>query len=329
MTRNSRKGESVPEERLALHGGAGVIRLDTLSPEEVNARLEGMRSALKAGWRALKQGAPALEGVARAVCALEDHPAFNAGRGSVLCSDGGVELSASVMEGRERRAGAVFGLRRIRNPVLAARRLLEERQAFRSGAAVEQWLAGRGLETADPEWFVTRARREQMLRALRRGLAVLDHAGEQGTVGAVARDAEGNLAAATSTGGMTGQEPGRVGDCPLVGAGCYADSRSAAISATGSGEAFIRSVFCHELECAVRLAGMSLESACEAALKQVALLGGEGGCVAVDRLGNLLLPFNSAGMYRGWVDPRTGLYHLAVGPGEPHEFEGLAILERG
>jgi beta-aspartyl-peptidase (threonine type) len=332
---------------LAVHGGAGPLRADLVRPEHEEGRRAGLRQALAAGWRVLAAGGPALDAAQAAVVALEDHPLFNAGRGSVLTALARVEMDASIMCGRTLRAGALCGSRRLRNPVSAARLLLEEGRVFCEAAAVEAWLSARGLILKDPVWFITAERMAQLEAARERGRVLLDHAAETagaeaqtaqaagsgddgGTVGAAARDAAGDLAAATSTGGMTNKHPGRIGDSPVIGAGTYADNRSLAVSGTGAGEAFIRGVFAHEAEARLRLAGQDLAAACAGALERVRELGGEGGCAAVDAAG-AALAFNSEGMYRAWVDPAAGRWGLAIFQEEELEggrLEELLELER-
>lgn len=307
---------------LVVHGGAGPLRADLTRPEHRVGRCAGLRTALTAGWRVLAAGGPALDAAQAAVESLEEHPLFNAGRGSVLSAQGCVEMDASLMCGRTRRAGALCGARRLRSPIRAARRLLEEGRVFSAAGAVEAWLAGQGEELMDPAWFVTAERVAQLEAARAAGRSLLDHAGELqaqtpvsgedgGTVGAAARDAAGDLAAATSTGGMTNKPPGRIGDSPVIGAGTYADNRSLAISGTGAGEAFIRAVFAHEAEARLRLLGQGLAEACAGALERVREIGGEGGCVALSR-DAAVLAFNSQGMYRAWVDPAQGRWGLAI-----------------
>lgn len=305
---------------LALHGGAGPLRADLTRPEFHAGRREGLRLALAAGWRVLAAGGAALDAVQAAVMALEDHPLYNAGRGSVLNAEGVVEMDASIMDGATRRAGALCGARRLRHPVSAARRLLEEGRVLALATGVEDRLGAAGEELMDPSWFVTPERAAQLDAARAAGRTLLDHAGEMardpsgddaGTVGAVARDATGALAAATSTGGMTNKPAGRVGDSPVIGAGTWADSRGVAVSATGVGEAFLRTAFAHEVDARVRLAGQSLAEAVAAALEQVREVGGEGGCVALGAAG-AVLAFNSQGMYRAWVDPAAGRWGLAI-----------------
>jgi L-asparaginase / beta-aspartyl-peptidase len=276
---------------IAIHGGAGVER--RLSPERVALYRVGLDHALSAGYAILKSGGTSLDAVTAAVVALEDDPLFNAGRGAVYNSAGKHELDASIMEGATLRAGAVAAVNRVRNPVLAARAVMERSpHVLLAGNSAEQFAKREGLSLVKPSYFHTAER----LAALRRG-AKRHH----GTVGAVALDSEGNLAAATSTGGYTGKLPGRVGDSPIIGAGTYADNASCAVSGTGWGEAFIRVALAHEVSARMRHLGESLANAARAGLKKVALIGGDGGLVAVDRRGNIAMPFNSEGMLRACI----------------------------
>jgi beta-aspartyl-peptidase (threonine type) len=259
---------------------------------------------------ALRAGGGALDAVEEAVRALEACEVLNAGRGSVLNAAGEVEMDACIVEGSGRGVGALAAVRRLVHPVSGARLVMEQSpHVLLVGEAADRFGAARGLETAEPGWFVTSLRRSQLERAQAADRIHLDHAGEddpegedpgtQGTVGAVARDAAGHLAAATSTGGLTNQWPGRIGDTPLVGAGTWADDATCAVSATGPGELFIRCGFAHEVDAGLRHAGLSVAEACDVALARVAALGGRGGCIAVDAAGNLALPFTTAIMYRG------------------------------
>lgn len=262
-----------------------------------------LREAVFAGWEILRHGGSSLDAVTACVVALEDCPLFNAGRGAVYNAEGRHELDAGVMDGATLRAGAVAGVGRIRNPVLAARAVMEHtRHVLLIGKAAERFAASRGLKLEPPAYFHTPER----LRALRRNLQ-----GHHGTVGAVALDAHGHLAAATSTGGYTGKMPGRVGDSPIVGAGVYADDRTCAVSGTGLGEAFIRAVVGHDLAARMRYRREPLARACAAALRNVARLGGDGGLVAIDRRGNVATPFNSEGMYRAAIG-RDGRARIAI-----------------
>jgi beta-aspartyl-peptidase (threonine type) len=276
---------------IAIHGGAGVLR--GISAETAARARAGLEHALEAGYAILKDGGASLDAVTAAVAVLEDNPLFNAGRGSCFNSDGKIEMDASIMEGATLRAGAVAAVRRIRNPILAARAVMEaSRHVLLAGEGAERFARTQGLKLEPPAYFWT----EKRFNALRRNLK-----NHHGTVGAVALDAAGNLAAATSTGGYTGKLPGRVGDSPIIGAGTYADNRACAISGTGLGEAFIRAAVAHDVCARMRYADASLAAAAAAALKNVANLGGDGGLIAVDRRGNIAMPFNSQGMYRAAV----------------------------
>ena len=284
---------------LAIHGGAGVLRADQPGARHRAA----LRRALDSAYELLLQGKTSLDAVAAAVVVLEDSPLFNAGRGSSFNADGEIEMDASIMDGATLRAGAVAAVRRIRNPVIAARAVMEaSRHVLLAGSGAERFARRHGLKLEDPKYFHT-ARR---LSALKRKLT-----NYHGTVGAVALDEAGNLAAATSTGGYTGKLPGRVGDSPIVGAGTYADNRACAVSGTGLGEAFIRAAVGHDVCARMRYGGASLAAAAAAALENIARLGADGGLVAVDRRGNVAMPFNSEGMFRACVD-RRGRRTVAV-----------------
>jgi len=265
--------------------------------------MAGLQRALEAGYEVLKAGRPSLDAVTAAVVALEDDPLFNAGRGAVYAADGKHELDASIMEGATLRAGAVAAVSRIKNPVLAARAVMEKSpHVLLAGRGAEVFAKRHHLAFAPASYFHTEAR----LAALKRGLKR-----HHGTVGAVALDLEGNLAAATSTGGYTGKLPGRVGDSPIIGAGTYADNASCAVSGTGWGEAFIRVALAHEVCARMRHRGESLQVAARSALARIARLGGDGGLVAVDRSGNVAMPFNSQGMLRACVN-RDGKRVVAI-----------------
>jgi L-asparaginase / beta-aspartyl-peptidase len=284
---------------IAIHGGAGVLRADT--PGASHRAV--LRQALDAGYEILRKNQSSLDAVAAAVVVLEDSPLFNAGRGSSFNTDGEIEMDASVMDGATLRAGAVAAVRRIRNPVLAARAVMERsRHVVLAGRGAERFARKQRLMFEPAQYFHTAKR----LRALRKNLKSY-----HGTVGAVALDADGNLAAATSTGGYTGKMPGRVGDSPLIGAGTYADNRACAVSGTGLGEAFIRAAVGYDVCARMRYAGATLAAAAAAALKAVAALGADGGLIAVDRRGNVAMPFNSEGMFRGCID-RRGRRMIAI-----------------
>ncbi|WAC75494.1 isoaspartyl peptidase/L-asparaginase [Roseateles sp. SL47] len=309
--------ESAARAVLAIHGGAGTLRRAAMSAEAEALYRKALSLILEDGARRLEAGENALEVVVEAVRQLEECELFNAGKGAVYTADERHELDASVMDGRDRRAGAVAGVTRLRNPVLAAREVMAHSgHVLMIGRAAEHFALGQGVEMVAPEWFGTPQRLQQLRHAQEAALGqVLDHDGQAaagpldektkfGTVGAVALDAHGHLAAATSTGGMTNKRPGRVGDSPIPGAGCYADDRSVAVSCTGTGESFIRAVAAHEVAALVRIGGLSLEDACRRVLfEELPQVGGDGGLIAVDRHGHVHLGFNTEGMYRGSVRP--------------------------
>lgn len=304
-----------PEPVLLVHGGAGAFARSAGAEERRRELCRVLEAVLAEPLGALRRGAPALDAVVSAVARMEDEPLLNAGRGSVLTGDGRVEMDAAVMEGTGCRAGAVACVRRLAHPVEAARAVLERSpHVLLVGEGAEAFAVGQGLARCEPEELVTEERRRALARARASGRLELDHGGASGggTVGAVARDAEGRLAAATSTGGVTGQHPGRVGDSPLPGAGTWADDRTCAVSGTGDGECFVRAAFAHEVDARLRLAAAALEDACASALERVSALGGAGGCIAIDRRGRTAMPFTSGGMARAWPGP-DGLPRSAVG----------------
>jgi beta-aspartyl-peptidase (threonine type) len=293
---------------LVVHGGAGRIVPEEFSAQRAATAGRGLGQSLAAGRAVLREGGSALDAVVAAVVVLEDDEQFNAGRGAVLTSAGGVEHDAAVADGATRRAGAVTCVCGIRNPVLAARAVLERTpHVLMSGVGAQALARREGLAFESADWFVTARRQEQLAGILPRSESEPTGA----TVGAVALDGEGHLAAATSTGGITGQLAGRVGDTPLIGAGTWADDRSCAVSATGNGEALILSVFAHEVDALVRLAGLSLGAACQRALHEVEARTGTGGCIAVGPDGTVAMSFTSAGMFRGMVDA-TGVRRIGM-----------------
>lgn len=297
---------------LAIHGGAGLIRRDPGPAERYAPARAALNRALDAGAELLTRGAPALDAVCAAVRVMEDAPCFNAGRGGVLAADGTVQCDASVMRGADRATGALAAVRGIANPILGAREVMAHSpHVLLAGHDAEAWLRARGLATRAPDWFITPERAEHLARAQRAGRTALDHDLEDnatGTVGAVARDVAGSLAAATSTGGMTNKLPGRVGDSALVGAGTWACDSTVAVSATGEGERFIQAHLAGRMHDLMDLLGLSLQDAATRALQvDLRRVGGRGGLIAVDAQGRIGLPFITAGMYRGWatsVGPR-------------------------
>ena len=301
---------------LALHGGAGTLRRKAMTPEREAGYHAGLRAALEAGRVILLDGGTALDAVTASVMALEDDPLFNAGRGAVYTTDREQEMDAAIMDGRDRNAGAVAGIFGPRHPVLAARAVMEKSEhVLLAGEGANRFCREMGLAWKDASWFFTEARLAALdaeLERRRKGLTD-DHdpARKHGTVGAVALDRFGNLAAATSTGGMTAKTPGRIGDSPVIGAGTWADNRTCAVSATGHGEFFIRWAVAHEIDARMRLAGHSLEQAAASVVAELAPAGGSGGLIAVDAHGNIALPFNCEGMYRAWVG-QNGLVQSAI-----------------
>jgi beta-aspartyl-peptidase (threonine type) len=284
---------------LVIHGGCGAMRPEKLPPEQEEAAKAGLNAALNAGEAILSGGGAALDAVEAAARVLEEDPAFNAGRGSVLSAEGRVELDAAIMEGSSRRAGAVAGLTTTRAPVSAARAAMEHSpHVLLTYAEADRFAAGRGLEQVANDWFVIPERRAQLERIMAAG-GKFDAGIKYGTIGAVACDSNGHVAAATSTGGLTAKRWGRIGDSPLIGAGTFADDRSAAVSATGLGEAFIRAVGAHELGARMRLGGEGLQEALDAVLADVTTLGGSGGLIAVAPTGEAAWGFTTPGMYRG------------------------------
>jgi L-asparaginase / beta-aspartyl-peptidase len=289
---------------LAIHGGAGAMPRRKMTPAAAARYKAGLARALEAGYAVLARHGTALDAVCAAVVELEDAPLFNAGRGACFNTDEKHELDASVMDGATLRAGAVAAVSRIRNPVLAAREVMEQsRHVLLVGRGAERFARRHGLRLVRESYFSTQAR----LTALRKKLE-----GHHGTVGAVALDAGGNLAAATSTGGYTGKLPGRVGDSPIIGAGNYADNEACAVSGTGLGEAFIRGVLAYDVAARMKYLGEPLGRAAGVAMRKLAHLKGDGGLIAVDRRGHIVMPFNSEGMYRASVDRKgkrtVGIY---------------------
>ncbi len=281
---------------LAIHGGCGLLKL---TGEEEAAGRAGLHHALDAGQAILAAGGSALDAVEAAARVLEDDPAFNAGRGSVLAYDGHIELDAAIMDGRTRAAGAVAGLRSVRAPISAARAVMERSpHVLLSFDGAEEFAREQGLGSVDPSWFETPVRRAQLDRVLASG-GEFDADVKYGTIGAVAVDTRGHVAAATSTGGLTAKRWGRIGDSPLIGAGTYADDRAAALSATGSGEFFIRVAAAHEVTARMRMLGETLQQAMDAVLADIRALGGSGGLIGVSPAGEAAWSFTTPGMYRG------------------------------
>jgi L-asparaginase / beta-aspartyl-peptidase len=309
---------AAPGWTLLVHGGAGTPPPGELTAEREAAYRAGLAASLEAGRAVLDAGGAALDAVEAAVRSLEDCPLFNAGRGSTFTRGGRIEMDASIMDGATGAAGAVAGVTRIRHPVAAARRVMEGTpHVMLAGPAADAFAEAEGLEMADPAWFRTEHRWAQLEAARAVGHVALDHdlpdaAARMGTVGAVARDAAGRLAAATSTGGMTNKRDGRVGDSPLIGAGTWADG-TVAVSCTGTGEAFIRCAAAHELSALMRHAGMGVQAAAERiVLSAVPEVGGRGGLIAVDAAGRPAIAFGTEGMHRGLLRQGEAAPLLAI-----------------
>jgi len=306
---------------IAVHGGAGVIRKGSLSAEKEAAVRKALEAAVLRGKEILERGGSSLDAVEAAVKLLEDAPEFNAGRGAVFTADGGHEMDAAVMEGASLRAGAVAGVRRVKNPVALARLVLERSpHVFLAGPGADLYAKEMGLEMAPPSYFHTDERWQDLLRARAKTgqKAPPPQAPEpHGTVGAVALDLHGHLAAATSTGGMTNKRPGRIGDSPVVGAGTYADDRTCAVSCTGWGEYFLRAVAAHDVAARMAYGQEPLEKAAQEVLSRIAEMGGDGGLIAVDGRGNLCLRFTTEGMYRAWLAPGGKVEVRIYGQEEP------------
>jgi L-asparaginase / beta-aspartyl-peptidase len=297
---------------IAIHGGAGPIPLQAVSDARQRQFRQTLQTALDAGYPILERGGSSLDAVTAAVRILEDDPLFNAGHGAALTRDGAAELDAAVMEGSTQRAGAVASVRHVKNPVDLARRVMEKsRHVLLVGAGAEEFALEEGFTLVSNSYFRTAERRHQ-LESEQSGHAVSDLIPSHGTVGAVALDSQGNLAAATSTGGMTNKRQGRVGDSPIIGAGTYAKNGVCAVSATGQGEYFIRAVAAYHICAAVEYRGLSLEDAAREMLHVILRrLGGRGGLIGIDAGGHIVMDFSTEGMFRGARDSR-GRNELAI-----------------
>ncbi len=296
---------------IAIHGGAGTILRSKMTPERETNYRNALKEALEVGYACLQQGQTAIDAVEAAVILLEDCPLFNAGKGSVFNAEGKQEMDASIMEGKELEAGAVAAIQGIKNPIKLARKIMEESaHILLIGEGASQFAQSHQLDFEAPKYFYNAYRYEQWQRLYGKEKAQLDHSEEEtkpeedekyGTVGAVALDQFGNLAAATSTGGMTNKKFGRVGDSPIIGVGTYANNATCAISCTGSGEYFMRAVTAYDVSCLMEYKGLSLQAAAEEAImNRLSQIGGSGGLIGMDAQGNIVMPFNCAGMYRGF-----------------------------
>ncbi|MGJ1247538.1 MULTISPECIES: isoaspartyl peptidase/L-asparaginase family protein [unclassified Sphingobacterium] len=305
---------------LVIHGGAGTIEKKFMTPEKEEAYTLALTAALQKGYEQIKAGKTSLDAVEAAINVLEDCPLFNAGRGAVFTHDGKNELDASIMDGKTLKAGAVAGVTTIKNPINAARAVMEKSaHVMMIGRGAELFAMENGCDTASAAYFFTQERWDQLQRTKREeetgraayteseiranriaGISELDK--KFGTVGAVALDKMGNLAAGTSTGGMTNKRYGRVGDSPIIGGGTYCNNQTAGISCTGWGEFYIREVAAHRVSSLIELKKMSVEQAVKQVIDEIGKMGGDGGIISLDKLGNVAMEFNTSGMYRGTVD---------------------------
>ncbi len=313
---NPAAAQAPPPFGLVVHGGAGTIRKSDLTPEQEQAYRDKLTEALQAGYAVLSRGGTSLDAVVATLNVLEDSPLFNAGKGAVFTHEGTVELDASIMDGQTRAAGAIAGVKHVRNPINLARMVMEQSpHVMMAGAGAEAFAVEKGMEMVENAYFYTERRRRQLEQAKARessmGAALPEGVSEElspgaykfGTVGAVALDQAGNLAAGTSTGGMTNKRFGRIGDSPIIGAGTYADNATCAVSATGHGEYFIRGVVAHDIAAMMAYGGKSLQEAARTVImEKLTAMGGTGGIIAIDRAGNIAMPFNTEGMYRGHID---------------------------
>jgi beta-aspartyl-peptidase (threonine type) len=297
---------------LVIHGGAGTILKKNMTPEKEKAYRAVLKQALETGYKVLQSGGTGLDAIEATIKIMEDDTLFNAGRGAVFTHDGHNELDAAVMSGKTMSAGAVAGITTIRNPISAARAVMEKSEhVMMVGAGAEKFAKEAGLEIVDPSYFRTQSRWNELQQALKEDAASASNPPEKlgtrnrdykfGTVGAVALDKAGNLTAGTSTGGMTNKKYGRIGDSPIIGAGTYANNNTAAISCTGWGEFYIRNVAAHDLSALMEYKGLPVKAAGDAVIKKIGAMGGDGGLIALDRNGHMAMSFNTEGMYRGAV----------------------------
>ena len=306
------RAEEPPRWSIAIHGGAGTMSREAMTAEKQAAYEAALVAARDAGAKVLAAGGSALDAVEAVIVRLEDDPKFNAGRGAVFTWDGINELDASIMDGRTRAAGAVAGVTRTRNPIRLARAVMEKSpHVMLAGAGADRFSLEQGLEQADPSWFATPERRRQLEEMKAKNLTALEVEFKFGTVGAVARDTRGHVAAGTSTGGTTGKRWGRIGDSPVIGAGTYADDRACAVSATGAGEYFIRAAVAHEICARMRMHGETAQAAADAVIAEVGALGGDGGVIVAAPDGSTAFAFNTSGMHRARADS-SGLSEVGI-----------------
>ena len=309
------------EIKLVIHGGAGTILKQNMTEEQERNYRAGLETALKTGQAILMKGGSSLDAVEATIRTMEDNPLFNAGKGAVFTHDGKNELDASIMDGKTKKAGSVAGLTIIKNPISAARAVMDKSEhVMMAGRGAELFATQQGLEIVDPAYFWTERRWKSLQKELElerqksKSSTDLDLPADRklGTVGAVALDKDGNLAAGTSTGGMTNKKYGRIGDAPIIGAGTYAENESCAVSATGHGEFFIRWTVAHDIAALVKYKGLSVQQAGDEVIhKKLKPVRGEGGVIILDAKGNHAMPFNSEGMYRGWIGA-DGVPHVQI-----------------
>jgi beta-aspartyl-peptidase (threonine type) len=297
---------TAPAYAIVLHGGAGNIAEDALTPEAADACKASMLEALEAGIRLLESGADATEAVVATIAILEDSPLFNAGKGAVFTHDGRNELDASIMQGKDMKAGAVAGIKTVKNPIKAARKVMEASEhVLLSGEGADRFAASQGLEIVDPSYFYTQPRYDALERALKaeKDTMTSEEESKRGTVGCVALDIHGNLCAGTSTGGMTNKRYGRIGDAPIIGAGTYALNETCGVSATGHGEYFIRYAVAHEISSLMRYKKLKVAEAAQQVIQGVLKpAGGEGGVICLDTEGNVAMEFNTTAMFRAYAN---------------------------
>lgn len=311
---SAQAGASGARCRLVIHGGAGTISRNQMSTELEKEYRDKLLEALNAGYEILQKDGSSLDAVERVITMLEDSPLFNAGKGAVFTHEGTNELDASIMDGKTLKAGSVAAVKHIKNPITLARMVMERSpHVMLVGEGAEAFAKAHGMELVSPDYFYTQKRSDQLQKAKQqeqkdssaggRGLPADSSNRKHGTVGCVALDRMGNLAAGTSTGGTTNKRFGRVGDSPIIGAGTYANNRTCAVSATGTGEYFIRSVVAHDISALMEYAGMSLQKAAETVvMEKLPKMGGDGGIIAIDKDGAIAMPFNTTGMYRAYID---------------------------
>jgi beta-aspartyl-peptidase (threonine type) len=301
---------------MVIHGGAGTILKKNMTPEKEKAYTAALTQALTAGYKKIKEGKSSLDAVEAAINILEDNPLFNAGKGAVFTHDGRNEMDAAIMNGKDLSAGAVAGVTIVKNPITAARAVMEKSEhVMMAGPGAEKFAKEAGLEIVDPKYFFTKERWQGLQKVIKEDslknklghsfndskLGTINKDYKFGTVGAVALDKDGNLAAGTSTGGMTNKKYGRIGDSPIIGAGTYANNKTVGVSCTGWGEFYIRNVVAYDLSALMEYKGLSVEDAARIEIQKVGDMGGDGGLIALDKNGNVAMPFNTEGMYRGTV----------------------------